>query len=215
MAHQRERVAHADVPHPARPDRGVDHRQPKRAARVMERAAPDLSRPGGPEDVGCRLDRDAPRSPPAAERPRVRCRRGRLVCRRARAVRRARVVFLHALHRALRARTRRDPRDSAGATVSGAAGARGEPAPVSTIGVMRRNGKAVIGAVLALIILPVLLVLVEAVGVRRANRTNGSVMSSGPKREYPLYVPRGYGPNTPAALVINQHGGGGWGGATK
>src|SRR2546426_492952 len=215
MAHQRERVAHADVPHPARPDRGVDHRQPKRAARVMERAAPDLSRPGGPEDVGRRLDRDAPRSPPAAGRPRVRCRRGRLVCRRARALRRARVVFLHVLHRALRARTRRDPRDSAGATVSGAAGARVEPAPVSTIGVMRRNGKAVIGAVLALIILPVLLVLVEAVGFRVANRTNGSFMSSGQKREDLLYVPRSYDRSKPTALVIKLHGAGVWGAAQK
>src|SRR5213594_1192514 len=40
MDRQGERVAHADVPHPARTDRGVDHRQPKRAARLMERAAP-------------------------------------------------------------------------------------------------------------------------------------------------------------------------------
>src|SRR2546426_3221712 len=215
MPRQRERVAHADVPHPARPDRGVDHRQPKRAARVMERAAPDLSRPGGPEDVGCRLDRDAPRSPPAAERSRVRCRRGRLVCRRARAVRRARVVFLHALHRALRARTRRDPRDSAGATVSGAAGARVEPAPVSTSGALRRNGKAVIGAVLALTSLPVLLVLVEAVGFRVANRTNGSFMASGQKREYLIYVPRSYDRSKPTALVISLHGAGMWGAAQK
>src|SRR5207302_6318012 len=158
MAHQGERVAHADVPHPARPDRGVDHRQPKRAARVMERAAPDPGRPGGPEDVGCRLDRDAPRSPPAAERPRARPRRGLLGPRRTRALRCARVVFLHALRRALPARAHRDPGGSPRANLGGAAGARVEPAsetaPTST-----RKGTRAIGAVVALLSLPVLPVL--------------------------------------------------------
>ena len=86
---------------------------------------------------------------------------------------------------------------------------------MSTIGVMRRNGKAVIGAVLALIILPVLLVLVEAVGFRVANRTNGSFMSSGQKREYLLYVPRSYDRSKPTALVISLHGAGMWGAAQK
>src|SRR5713226_5961648 len=215
MAHQGERVAHADAPPAGRADRGVDHRQPKRAARVMGRAAPDPGRPGGPEDVGCRLDRDAPRSQPAAGRPRARRRRGLLARRRARALRCARVVFLHALHRALCARTRRDPRDSAGATVGGTAGARVEPAPVSTTGIMRRNGKAVIGAVLALTSLPVLLVLVEAVRFRVANRPNGSFMSSGQKREYLLYVPRSYDRSKRTALVISLHGAGMWGAAQK
>src|SRR5712692_5352408 len=215
MDRQGERVAHADAPHPARTHRRVDHRQPKRAARLVERAAPDPGRSGGPEDVGCRLDRDAPRSQPAAGRPRARRRRGLLARRRARALRCARVVFLHALHRALRARTRRDPRDSAGATVGGAAGARVEPAPVSTTGIMRRNGKAVIGAVLALISLPVLLVVVEAVRFRVANRPNGSFVSSGQKREYLLYVPRSYDRSKPTALVISLHGAGMWGAAQK
>src|SRR3989449_262001 len=121
MAHQGERVAHADVPHPARTDRGVDHRQPRRAAHVMERAPPDPGRPGGPQDVGCRLDRDAARSPPAAGRPRARRRRGLLVCRRARALRRARVVFLHAFRGALPARAHRDSGGSPRATLGGAA----------------------------------------------------------------------------------------------
>src|SRR6266542_4294048 len=131
MAHQGERVAHADVPHPARADRGVDHRQPKRAARVMERAAPDPGRPGGPQDVRGRLDRNAARSQPAAERPRALRRRGLLVCRRARALRCAGVVFLHAFRRALPARAHRDPRGSPRATLGGAAGARVESAPVT------------------------------------------------------------------------------------
>src|SRR5260370_15073685 len=215
MAHQGERVAHADAPPAGRTDRGVDHRQRKRAGRVMGRAAPAPGRPGGPEDVGCRLDRDAPRSEPATGGPRARRGRGLLACGRARALRCARVVFLHALHRALRARTRRDPRDSPAATVGGAAGARVERAPVSTTGIMRRNGKAVIGAVLALISLPVLLVVVEAVRFRVANRPNGSFVSSGQTREYLLYVPRSYDRSKPTALVISLHGAGMWGAAQK
>src|SRR5256885_4188645 len=54
MDRQGKRVAHADAPHPARTDRRVDHRQPKRAARLMERAAPNPGRSGGREDVRCR-----------------------------------------------------------------------------------------------------------------------------------------------------------------
>src|SRR5438046_5961265 len=214
MAHQRERVVHADVPHPARPDRGVDHRQPKRAARVMERAAPDLSRPGGPEDVRCRLDRDAPRSAPAGGRPRARPRRGLLACHRARPLRGARVVFLHAIRRALRARPHRDPGGAPRANLGGAAGARVEPASVTAPTVMRK-GKHAIGAVLALLSLPVLLVLVEALSFRVANRPNGSFMSSGRKREYVLYVPRSYDPAKRTALVISLHGAGLWGAAQK
>src|SRR6266550_4759213 len=143
MDRQGERVPHADVPHPARTDRGVDHRHPKRAARVMERAAPNPGRSGGPEDVRCRLDRDAPRSQPAAGRPRARPRRGLLACRRARPLRGARVVFLHAIRRALPARAHRDPRGPARANLSGAAGARVEP-PSVTVPPIMRKGKYVL-----------------------------------------------------------------------
>src|SRR5881296_748066 len=188
MDRQGERVAHADVPNPARTDRGVDHRHPKRAARVMERAAPNPGRSGGPEDVRCRLDRDAPRSQPAAGRPRARPRRGLLVCRRARALRGARVVLLHAIRRALPARAHRDPSGPPRAHLGGAAGAGVEPAPVTAPTILRK-GKRAIGAALALLSLPVLLVLVEALSFRVANRSNGSFMSSGRKREYVLYVP--------------------------
>src|SRR6266849_6760120 len=215
MAHQGERVAHADAPPAGRTDRGVDHRQPKRAARVMGRAAPDPGRPGGPEDVRCRLDRDAPRSQPAAGRPRARRRRGLLGPRRVRALRGARVVFLHALRRALRARAHRDPGGPPRPTVGGAAGARVEPASVTAPSIMMRKGKRAIGAVLALLSLPVLLVLVEAVSFRLANRPNGSFMSSGRKREYLLYLPRSYDPSKPTALVISLHGAGMWGAAQK
>src|SRR2546426_336576 len=214
MDRQGERVAHADVPNPARTDRGVDHRQPKRAARVMERAAPNPGRSGGPEDVRCRLDRDAPRSQPAAGRPRARPRRGLLACRRARPLRGARVVFLHAIRRALRARAHRDPGGPPRANLGGAAGARVEPASVTAPPIMRK-GKRAIGAVLALLSLPVLLVLVEAVSFRVANRPNGSFMSSGRKREYVLYVPRSYDRAKPTPLVISLHGAGMWGAAQK
>src|SRR6266508_1836953 len=137
-------------------------RQSKRAARRMERSAPDPGRSGGPEDVRCRLDRDAPRSRPAAGRPRARRRRGLLGPRRTRALRGARVVFLHALRRALPARAHRDPGGPPRANLGGAAGARVEPASVTAPPIMRK-GKRAIGAVLALLSLPVLLVLVEAV----------------------------------------------------
>src|SRR5436309_400897 len=208
MGRQGERVAHSDVPHPARTDRRVDHRQPKRAARLMERAAPHPGRPGRHQDVRCRVDRDAPRSQPAAGRPRARRRRGLLGPRRTRALRGARVVFLHALRRALPARAHRDPGGPPRANLGGAAGARVEPASVTA-------GKRAIGAVLALFSLPVLLVLVEALSFRVANRPNGSFMSSGRKREYVLYVPRSYDRAKPTPLVISLHGAGMWGAAQK
>src|SRR5256885_13718189 len=214
MDRQGRRVAHADAPQPARTDGGVDHRRPKRAARLMEPPAPNPGRSGGPEDVRCRLDRDAPRSQPAAGRPRARRRRGQLGPRRTRALRCARVVFLHALRRALRARAHRDPGGPPRANLGGAAGARVEPASVTAPTVMRK-GKRAIGAVLALLSLPVLLVLVEAVSFHVANRPSGSFISSGRKREYVLYVPRSYDRGKPTALVISLHGAGLWGAAQK
>src|SRR5256884_4102411 len=182
MDGQGERVAHADVPNPARTDRRVDPRQPKRAARLMERAAPNPGRSGGPEDVRCRLDRDAPRSQPAAGRPRARPRRGLLGPRRVRALRGARVVFLHALRRALSARAHRDPGGPPRANLGGAAGACVEPASVTAPALMREGARA-IGAVLALLSLPVLLVLVEAVAVHLAQPARGPFNPAGPERQ--------------------------------
>ncbi len=75
--------------------------------------------------------------------------------------------------------------------------------------------KRVIGAVLAMLGIPVLLVLVEAVSFRVANRPNGSFLSSGRKREYLLYVPRSYDRSKPTPLVISLHGAGMWGAAQK
>jgi len=65
--------------------------------------------------------------------------------------------------------------------------------------------------VLALLSLPVVLVLVEAVVYRVHNRSNGTIVSAGLKREYVLYVPKSYDRAKPAPLVISMHGAGLWG----
>jgi polyhydroxybutyrate depolymerase len=73
------------------------------------------------------------------------------------------------------------------------------------------NGrKKVLASVLILIALPVVFVLVEAVSDSIRNRNNGSLVSSGRKREYLLYVPRSYDRSRPTPLVISMHGAGGW-----
>jgi len=82
-------------------------------------------------------------------------------------------------------------------------------------GATRASRRPVIGAVLALISLPVLLVLVEAVRFRVANGNTGSFSSSGHQREYLLHVPRNYDRSKPSALVISLHGAGLWGAAQQ
>ncbi len=72
------------------------------------------------------------------------------------------------------------------------------------------NRKRVVATVLALISLPLLVTLVEAVSSHVRNRNNGSIVSSGEKREYLLYVPKSYDSNRPTPLVICLHGGGVW-----
>jgi len=70
--------------------------------------------------------------------------------------------------------------------------------------------RRVISVVITLISLPPLAALVEAVSFHVRNRNNGSIVSSGEKREYLLYVPKSYDPTRPTPLVISMHGGGGW-----
>jgi polyhydroxybutyrate depolymerase len=71
--------------------------------------------------------------------------------------------------------------------------------------------KIVIGAVLVIIGLPVVLVLIAGVSFYALmsfyapNRTNGTIVSSGQKREYLLYVPRSYDRAKPTPLVISMH----------
>jgi polyhydroxybutyrate depolymerase len=68
----------------------------------------------------------------------------------------------------------------------------------------------VIGAVLILISLPAALALAEAVSSYFRDRNNGSIISSGDRREYLLYIPRGYDRTRPTPLVISMHGAGGF-----
>ncbi|MDP2955697.1 MAG: PHB depolymerase family esterase [Longimicrobiales bacterium] len=74
-----------------------------------------------------------------------------------------------------------------------------------------RSRKAVLGAVLGLLSLPVALAVVEAASFHARNRSNGSLVSSGERREYLLYVPESYDPTRPTPLVISMHGAGVWG----
>lgn len=80
-------------------------------------------------------------------------------------------------------------------------------------GTKRRT--AVIGAVLALIGLPVLLVAIDAAWFRMANRSNGGFVSSGQQRDYLLHVPPSYDRARPTPLVISMHGAGLWGAAQE
>ena len=76
-----------------------------------------------------------------------------------------------------------------------------------------RNMKSrtrILGAVLVLLGLPVVLALIEAVSFYVVNRNNGSIVSSGQKREYLLYVPKSYDRSRPTPLVISMHAAAMW-----
>jgi polyhydroxybutyrate depolymerase len=75
--------------------------------------------------------------------------------------------------------------------------------------------RLVLGAALALIGLPVVIVPIEAVSFYTANRDNGSFVSSGEKRDYLLYVPKSYDRSKPTPLVISMHGAGLWGASQR
>ena len=69
--------------------------------------------------------------------------------------------------------------------------------------------KMVLGAVLVFIGLPVVFVLVAVVSFYSffysMPRANGTLVSSGQKREYLLYVPKSYDRTKPTPLVISLH----------
>lgn len=73
-----------------------------------------------------------------------------------------------------------------------------------------RMKRKVLGAVLTLIVLPGVLAVAATVEYRIRNRSHGSIVSLGEKREYILHVPAGYDPSRPVPLVISMHGAGGW-----
>jgi len=74
---------------------------------------------------------------------------------------------------------------------------------------MKRRTR-VLAVALALVSLPVLVALADAVSFHSRNRSNGSLISSGESREYLLYVPKSYDPGEPTPLVISMHGGAMW-----
>lgn len=73
-----------------------------------------------------------------------------------------------------------------------------------------KGRKRILGVVFTIISLPLLLALIEAVSYHLRNRNSGSIVSSGEKREYLLYVPKSYDSTRPTPLVISMHGGAGW-----
>jgi polyhydroxybutyrate depolymerase len=70
--------------------------------------------------------------------------------------------------------------------------------------------KVVIGALLVIIGLPVVLVLIAAASIYILDRTNGTLVSSGQKRKYLLYIPKSYERAEPTPLVISMHGAALW-----
>ena len=70
--------------------------------------------------------------------------------------------------------------------------------------------KTLAAAVAILVSLPAALALSAAVSFYVHNRNNGSLVSSGLRREYVLHVPPTYDRNRPTPLVISMHGAGGW-----
>ena len=70
--------------------------------------------------------------------------------------------------------------------------------------------KIVIGTALVVIGLPVVLVVTVLGSVSLLNKTNGSMISSGQRREYLLYVPASYERTRPAPLVISLHAAMNW-----
>ncbi len=84
-------------------------------------------------------------------------------------------------------------------------GARQQTDPGATTG-----RPSMLRTVFALLAVPVLLVLVEAVSYAARNRNHGALVSSGETREYRLHVPSRYDPAKPTPLVISLHGGAGW-----
>jgi len=73
-----------------------------------------------------------------------------------------------------------------------------------------KGRRKVLAAVLALISLPAMLVLVDAVAFYDRNRNNGAMLSSGERREYLLHVPKSYAHGRPTPLVISMHAAGLW-----
>lgn len=68
----------------------------------------------------------------------------------------------------------------------------------------------ILGTVAVLIALPMVALLVVMVWISVLDRSTGTIVSSGEEREYLLYVPESYDPDTPTPLVISLHAGATW-----
>jgi polyhydroxybutyrate depolymerase len=70
---------------------------------------------------------------------------------------------------------------------------------------MRKTIKVIVGVLVAIIGLPVALILALLVYCAVADKTNGTIVSSGATRRYLLYVPKTYDRSKPSPLVISIH----------
>src|SRR4029077_6381141 len=76
---------------------------------------------------------------------------------------------------------------------------------------MKSKRKKIILGVLAIIIgLPVALILTVVAWISISDKTNGTIVSSGQKRRYLLYVPKTYDPSKATPLVISLHPAASW-----
>ena len=73
-----------------------------------------------------------------------------------------------------------------------------------------RSENKTLGVIRVLIGVPAAIMVFEAASFDVSSRNNGTIMSSGEKREYLLYVPHTYDPAKPTPLVISMHGGAVW-----
>lgn len=71
---------------------------------------------------------------------------------------------------------------------------------------MNKLLKKIIFVLTLLLGVALLLVIVLAVSFMIANKTNGTLISSGEKRQYLLYVPTSYSPDKPTPLIVSIHG---------
>ena len=73
-----------------------------------------------------------------------------------------------------------------------------------------KTKKALIAVVSVVIGLPILAVVIAAGVYQLLDRSTATIELSGEKREYLLYVPESYDPDTSTALVVSLHGAGLW-----
>ncbi|MEO5763357.1 MAG: PHB depolymerase family esterase [Vicinamibacteria bacterium] len=74
----------------------------------------------------------------------------------------------------------------------------------------RHSGNKTLGMIRVLIGVPAAILVFEAASFDVSSRNNGTIVSSGEKREYLLYVPHTYDPAKSTPLVISMHGAGLW-----